>query len=79
MDFKGHVATGENLRVDPTKVKAIREMQVPTDKAAVQWLLGLAQYLSKFLPHLSDMTKPLRELTQQDVEWCWGDAQARAL
>ena len=25
------------------------------------------------------MTKPLRELTQQDVEWVWGDEQARAL
>ena len=33
--------------------------------AAIQRLLGLAQYLSKFLPHLSDITKPLRELTQR--------------
>ena len=24
-------------------------------------------------------TKPLRDLTQQDVEWCWEDAQATAL
>ena len=39
----------------------------------------MVQYLSKFLPNLSDMTKPLRELTQQDVEWCWEDAQITAL
>ena len=39
----------------------------------------MIQYLSKFLPHLSDMTKPLRDLTQQDVEWCWGDGQDSAL
>ena len=77
--FIGHVATGEGLRVDPAKVKAICEMPDPTDKAGVQRLLGLAQYLSKFLPHLSDLTKPLRELTQEEVEWCWGDAQAAAL
>ena len=77
--FIGHVATGGGLRVDPAKVKAIREMPSPTDKAGVQRLLGLVQYLSKFLPNLSDMTKPLRELTQQDVEWCWDDAQATAL
>jgi len=53
-------------------------MPDPTDKAGVQRLLGLAQYLSKFLPHISDMMKPLRELMQQDVEWCWGEAQAKA-
>ena len=45
----------------------------------MQRLLGLVQYLSKFLPNLSDMTKPLRDLTQQGTEWCWGDAQRTAL
>lgn len=68
VSFIGHTATGEGLKVNPAKVKAIREMPAPTDKAGVQRLLGLAQYLGKFLPHLSDVTKPLRELTQQDVD-----------
>ena len=77
--FIGHVATSEGLRVDPHKVKAIQEMPPPPDVAAVQRLLGLAQYLSKFLPHLSDITKPLRELTRQDTAWEWGQAQQEAL
>ena len=50
-------------------------MPAPTDKAGVQWLLGLAQYLSKFLPHLSDVNKPLRDLTQVNVQWVWREAQ----
>jgi transposase InsO family protein len=79
ISFIGHLATNEGLRVDPAKVRAIEEMPPPTDKAGVQRLLGLAQYLSKFLPNLSDLTKPLRELTQQDVEWTWGETQATAL
>ena len=79
VSFIGHVAIGDGLRVDPAKVKAIRDMPPPTDKAGVQRLLGLVQYLSKFLPNLSDMIKPLRELTQQDIEWCWEDAQITAL
>ena len=58
VSFIGHVATDTGLRVDPAKVKAIVEMPAPTDKTGVQRLLGLAQYLSKFLPHLSDLTKP---------------------
>ena len=78
MSFIGHVATGEDLKLDPAKVKAIHEMPAPTDKASVQRLLGLAQYLGKFLPHRTDITKPLRELTQQDVEWTWDMPQQRA-
>ena len=77
--FIGHVAIPEGLCIDPVKVRAIKEMPPPVDIAGIQHLLGLAQYLSKFLPHLSDMTKPLRELAQKDVEWTWDQPQKQAL
>ena len=77
--FIGHVATPEGLCVDPHKAQAIQDMPVPQDVAGVQRLLGLAQYLSKFLPHLSDITKPLRELTQKETDWEWGPTQQAAL
>jgi len=76
--FIGHVATSKGLSIDPCKVLAIQDMPTPTNVAAVQRLLGLAQYLSKFLPHLSDITKPLRDLTQQNREWTWGNTQQTA-
>ena len=75
----GHIATDKGLRVVPAKARGISEMPAPTDKVGVQRLLGLAQYLSKFLPRLSDITKPLRELTQNDVQWTWGTAQEAAM
>ncbi len=77
--FMRHLATSKRLCVDPTKVQVIREMPQPKDVAAVQRLLGLAQYLIKFMPHLSDITKPLRELTQKDTDWVWDHAQQDAL
>ena len=55
------------------------EMPQPKDIAAVQRLLSFSQYLSKFLPNLSDITKPLRECTQKDSEWIWDHAQQDAL
>lgn len=54
-------------------------MPPPEDVAAVQRLIGLAQYLNKFLPHLSDVTKPLRELTKKEVPWTWDTIQQQAL
>ena len=36
------------------------------------------KYLSRFLPHLSDVMKPLRDLTHKDEAWCWDDLQEKA-
>ena len=73
--FIGHITTGEE--VDPAELKAICEMPPPTDVAAVQRLLGFVQYLSKFLPHLSDVTKLLKE--KRDTVWVWDEPQESAL
>ena len=77
VSFIGHIATDKGLCADPAKVRAITEMPPPTDVAGVQRLLGMAQYLSKFLPHLSDLTKPLRDLTREETEWVWDHPPAR--
>ena len=78
--FIGHVTTDKGLRADPTKVQAITQMPRPTDVAGVQRLLGMIQYLAKFLPNLSDITKPLREreLTHKEVKWVWDQPQENA-
>ena len=73
--FIGHVATADGLRVDPRKVRAMNEMPRPADVAAVQRRLGLTQYFAKFLPRLSDMAKPLRQLTTKDVDFPWDEPQ----
>ena len=55
------------------------DMPPPKDVAGVQRFLGMVQYLSKFLPRLSDMTKPLRDLTQKETEWVCDQPQQKAL
>lgn len=46
-------------------------MPAPTDVKAVQRLLGMVNYLTKFCPHMSDQCKLLRDLTHKDSEWNW--------
>ena len=77
--FIGHIASDKGLAVDPTKVRAIVEMPPPTDVAGVRRFLGIVQYVSKFLPRLSERTKPLRDLTQKETEWVWDQPQQAAL
>lgn len=73
--FVGHIITPEGLKPAPNKIKAVTEMPAPTDVASVRRFLGMIQYLSKFLPGLADMTKPLRELTKKDILFEWQEAQ----
>ena len=51
------VLTPDNLKPDPSKVKAIVAMPTPSGKKALQRLLGMITYLAKFLANLSDVTE----------------------
>ena len=67
----GHQLTPEGLKPDPTKVEAITAMPEPHNVTALKRFLGMVNYLSKFMPHLSEMTEPLRRLEDKDAEWQW--------
>ena len=78
--YVGHVLTREGLKPDPSKIDAIKEMSRPTDVKGVQWLVGLANYLTRFLEklQLADICEPLRELTRKDADWHWSNVHESA-
>ena len=65
VSYAGHVFTSEGLKVDPDKVTTIEQITAPTDKAGVRRLLGMINYLSRFVPNLTDLAEPLRQLTRE--------------
>ena len=77
--FLGHVITQDGLQPDPAKIETIKEMPSPTDVTGVQCLNGFVNYLAKFLPRLSDVMEPIRQLTRKNVPWNWSNTQERAL
>ncbi len=40
--------------------------------------LGMVNHLNKFVPRLSDKTKPLRDLLSTKNLWCWESPQETA-
>lgn len=76
--YMGNILTADGIRPDPDKVTAITDMRRPENVKAVQRFIGLATYLSRFMPHLSETCEPLRRLTDKGALWSWQSQQEEA-
>ena len=68
--YFGHLLTTEGVKPDPNKTRAIAEMPEPKNKEELQTLLGMFNYLSRYIPKLSILNQPLRELGKAK-EFVW--------
>ena len=50
-------------------------MERPEDVEGIRRFWGFIQYLSKFLPRLSEESAPLRELVEKETAWHWEKSQ----
>ena len=73
MPYIGHLLTSDRVKADPSKVEAIANLTKPTDVPGVRRILGMTNYLAKFLPNLSDISEPLRQLTRKENEFSWSE------
>jgi hypothetical protein len=69
--YIGHILTSKGLKPDDEKVKAILQMPEPATKQDLQRFMGLIQYLSKFIPKLSEKAASLRLLMKMNATWSW--------
>lgn len=72
--YIGHTLSASGLRPDEEKVRAVIELPPPQNKQELLRFMGMIQYLSKFIPNLSDISAPLK-LLEGDTEWHWEETQ----
>ena len=75
--YLGHIISTERISPDLDKVKAINQMPPPEDKKGVERLLGFLNFVAKFIPDLSSITQPIRELLK-DYMFHWDQEQETA-
>lgn len=78
LQFFGHIISADGVKPDESKVEAIAQMPCPSNVEQLQQVLGLVNYVGKFLPGLSTVLHPLTCLLRKDTAWVWGKPQEQA-
>ena len=77
--FIAHIIDSSGTHADPQKTTAVTQFPVPSDVAGIQRFMGMVNHLGKCIPHLADLSDPLRQLLRKDSVWAGGEPQQKAL
>ena len=54
------------------------QVKMPESITDIRRFLGMLNQMTKFVPNMADITKPLRDLLSTKNQWTWGCAQEEA-
>lgn len=71
IEYFGRIVTPHGVKPDPKKVEAIVDLAAPKDKQELQSFLGTVNFISTFVPNLSQHTSAMRTLLKKGVHYVW--------
>ena len=77
--FLGYRMTEGGMTMDPSRVEAINNMAMPTNKKSLQAFLGVCNYFRVFVKNFAHIAEPLYNLLRKDVTFVWSAAQTQAV
>lgn len=69
--FLGDKLTAQGVQPDKDKIKAILNMPRPTDKTGVLRIMGMVNFIGKFIPNLTAKTPCIHELLHNYCNFKW--------
>ncbi len=63
----GYIVSRRGIEVDPSKAKAIMGMPPPKTEKEVRALLGILQYISRFIAQLTPICEPIFKLLRKNA------------
>jgi Reverse transcriptase (RNA-dependent DNA polymerase) len=73
VEYLGVIIGGGKVHMDPVKVKGITDWPIPTTIWDICSFLGFCNFYHAFIPHFSDIARPLNDLTCKNRQWSWMD------
>jgi hypothetical protein len=78
VEYLGLIASGENVRADPSKITMAVDWPKPNNVKNVQEFLGFCNFYWRFIPSYSRIAKPLFDLLHKDKNWEWSEKTQEA-
>ncbi|XDV23050.1 hypothetical protein PO909_027773 [Leuciscus waleckii] len=79
LQYFSHTIGHDGIKPDATMVKAITDMPSPTNVAELRQILGMINYLGKFVPDLSTELQPVTALLKKEAIWFCQEVHEQAL
>lgn len=71
IDFLGHTISTEGIKMDPSKIKSIREWKSPICIKDAQSFIGFANFYRRFIKDFSKIVKPITSLFKKGTPFIW--------
>lgn len=65
----------KGISLNPEHVRVIKELAAPANVTELGRVVGMINYLGRFLPYLSSVMKPITHLLKSNAAWYWGTPQ----
>ena len=77
MEYQGHIVSQEGVKVDPKKIKAIKEWKFPITIKQLRGFFELTRYYRKFVKNYGRIAAPLTILLKKDA-FSWISEETKA-
>src|SRR6218665_2090844 len=78
VQFMGHVLSRHGIGPAADKVKAVAETREPENASEVKSFLGLVNFVARYIPDMSTVSEPLRQLIKKDTHFVFGQKEREA-
>lgn len=69
--YLGHIISKDGIKVNPSKIEAVKSFPIPQNQHDVRSFLGLANYYRKFVKGYSKLALPLNRLLTKNTPFKW--------
>ena len=71
----GHITSARGIKIDPKRVCAIQQIEIPRNKKVVQSFIGKINFLRRFVPNFAEILKPITNMLKKYAMIKWSSEE----